>query len=243
MMLGALRKTLRRTVNRFGYDACRSFRYWIEAPDFLELAIRSVQREDFFFVQVGAHDGVSYDPIRPYILEYQWRGILVEPQARIFHLLRENYKDSKNLILENCAITSADGPINMYRPKVRRKGIPESDTFATVFPQHFHGNQETETVAGMTLSSLIQKHKVQRLDFLQSDAEGFDDQIVRQALGLPEALRPKLMHFEVGYQPRKALIALYTELTRQGYRIIHGGGIVGFDTVAVRQAGAVRNGA
>jgi FkbM family methyltransferase len=236
--MGALRKIIRRTANRFGYDVCRSYRYWIEAPNFLDAAIRSIQREAFFFVQVGAHDGISYDPIRPYILEYRWRGILVEPQTQAFRSLQENYKNNNHLILENCAITSTDGPISLYRPKQSPKGGLESDAFATVFPHHFENNQEMETVPGLTLSSLMQKHRVQRLDFLQSDAEGFDDQIVRQALGLPEAMKPRLMHFEVGDQPRKQLVALYSELTRQGYRVIHGEGLLGVDTIAIRQSGA-----
>jgi FkbM family methyltransferase len=239
--MGVLKKIIRRTVNKFGYDVCRSFRFWVEPPDLLDLAIRSRTHDDFFFVQVGAHDGVSYDPIRMYILEYDWKGILVEPQRGVFDALQENYKDCKNLIFENCAITDADGPVNLYRPKEEREGQSQPDTMATVFPQHFKDNQETETVAGLTLLSLLQKHKVQRLDFLQSDAEGFDDQIVRQALKLPGALKPKLMHFEVGYQPQNKLVSLYSELSRQGYRLSHGRGLPEHDTLAVWQSIPDRN--
>jgi FkbM family methyltransferase len=234
--MGALKKIIRRTVNRFGYDVCKSFRYWIEPPEFLNLAIRSILHEDFFFVQVGAHDGVSYDPIRPYIVEYKWKGILVEPQKQMFHSLRDNYKDNKNLILENCAIINTDGPVRMYRPKRRTKGSTEPDTLASVLQGHLEGDLEAESVAGMTLFSLLKKHNVQRLDFLQVDAEGFDDQIVRQALGLPESLRPTVIHFEIGWLPDKQIIALYTELTRRGYRIHHSKGYPDNDTVAMRQS-------
>ena len=32
------------------------------------------------FVQVGAHDGVMHDPLRKFILNNNWQGILIEPQ-------------------------------------------------------------------------------------------------------------------------------------------------------------------
>src|SRR5208283_313707 len=101
---------------------------------------------------------------------------------------------------------------------------------------HLKGDLEGESVAGMTLSSLLQKHRVERLDFLQIDAEGFDDEIVRQAVGLPEALRPRVMHFEIGWLSNKGIIRLYKELTRQGYRINHGKGFPDNDTVALLQS-------
>jgi FkbM family methyltransferase len=235
MKLGHLRKLVRRTLNQYGYDACRSFRFWITPPDILDLAIRSIQHEDFFFIQVGANDGISYDPIRPYILEYKWKGILVEPQEQIFRLLQENYKDSQQLIFEQCAITNADGPISLYRPKEQSKNSSEPDTLARISPHHFDGDLEKETVPGMTLSSLLRKHNVQRLDFLQVDAEGFDDQIVKQALTLPEALIPRLIQFEADWLPYEETIALYQELTRHGYRIHPGKWFPENDTIAVKQ--------
>jgi FkbM family methyltransferase len=233
--MGVLRKIIRRTANKLGYDVCRSYRFWINPPNLLDLAIRSIQREDFFLIQIGANNGVSYDPVRPYILEFKWKGILVEPQSRMFQTLLENYKGHNQLIFENCAITNVDGPISMYRQKEWIKGRPEPEALATVRQGKLEGELEKETVAGMTLFSLLQKHNVRRVDYLQVDAEWFDDQIVRQALGLPENLKPRIMHFEADWLPAKEAIALYTELTRQGYRIDHGrGGFPENDTVAVR---------
>ncbi|HZM03558.1 MAG TPA: FkbM family methyltransferase [Candidatus Saccharimonadales bacterium] len=200
-----------------------------------------MQHENFFFVQIGAHDGISYDPIRAYILEYKWQGILVEPQRQMFDSLQQNYKESSHLILENCAITPADGPIHLYRPKQRRKGETEPDTLATILQNQWGGDLESEKVAGLTLASLLQKHHVEHLDFLQVDAEGFDDQIVKQALDLPEELKPRLIHFEIGWLPPKRIVALYQELTRHGYRINHSNGFPDNDTIAVRQSVTLRH--
>lgn len=238
--MGVFKKIIRRTANKLGYDVCRSFRYWTDPPNLLDLAIRAMQHKDFFLVQIGANDGVSYDPIRPYILEYNWKGILIEPQKQVFQSLLENYKGNSRMIFENCAITDADGPIRMYRQKERLNGLPEPDVLSTVRQGKLKGELETEIVTGMTLASLLQKHNVQRIDYLQVDAEWFDDQIVRQALKLPEDLKPTLMHFEADWMPAKEVITLYTELTRQGYRVSHGRGFPENDTIAVRQSAPIK---
>jgi hypothetical protein len=44
------------------------------------------------FIQIGAYDGVTKDPLRDYIDAYGWRGILLEPQSRPAHQLRELYR-------------------------------------------------------------------------------------------------------------------------------------------------------
>ena len=41
------------------------------------------------FVQIGANDGVTGDPIRRFILEFGWSGVLVEPQLEIFEAAAE----------------------------------------------------------------------------------------------------------------------------------------------------------
>ena len=44
------------------------------------------------FVQVGVYDGVIQDPLRKYIEKCEWRGVMVEPQARAANRLRELYQ-------------------------------------------------------------------------------------------------------------------------------------------------------
>jgi len=220
---------VRTSLNRFGWDVCKSFRLWVKPLDILDLAIKSINHDQFFFVQVGANDGVSFDPIREHVLKYRWKGILIEPQKDIFAKLQQNYKTNGQLILENCAIVLQEGPVTMYRPTTG-----ETDTLARVTRDQLKGPVETEKVAGLTLESLLKKHKVQHVDFLQVDAEGFDDQIVKQSLALPENLRPRLIHFETGWYSNKRIISLYTELDRQGYKIYHGKGLPDNDTVALK---------
>ena len=69
---------------------------------------------DFFFVQIGAHDGIRDDPIRKYIVKSHWRGLLVEPVPHIFRKLVENYRDETQLIFENVAVAAHDGVMPFY---------------------------------------------------------------------------------------------------------------------------------
>lgn len=45
----------------------------------------------FFFIQIGANNGVYRDPIYEYIKKYQWKEIPVEPIVKYFRELENNY--------------------------------------------------------------------------------------------------------------------------------------------------------
>ena len=62
---------------------------------------------NFFFVQIGACDGVFVDPIHRFIIKHRWRGVLVEPVPYLFNLLMQNY-EGYNLIFENVAISDKE---------------------------------------------------------------------------------------------------------------------------------------
>ena len=51
------------------------------------------KKDDFFFIQVGANDGVMCDPIRQFIVKHSWGCILVEPVPDYFELLKKKADD------------------------------------------------------------------------------------------------------------------------------------------------------
>jgi FkbM family methyltransferase len=61
---------------------------------------------DFFFVNIGANDGVVADPTYPFIQKYGWRGIAVEPVPYVFEQLKRNYAHLDGIILENAAVSN-----------------------------------------------------------------------------------------------------------------------------------------
>ena len=70
---------------------------------------------DFWFVQVGAYNGITSDPFCKFIIDGLWKGILVEPQQRYWQILQEIYQDRPDVICLNAAVGTADGSRDFYR--------------------------------------------------------------------------------------------------------------------------------
>ena len=56
------------------------------------------------FIQVGAYDGVSTDPLRKYIADCGWRGVILEPQPRPASRLRELYAGDDRIVIVEAAV-------------------------------------------------------------------------------------------------------------------------------------------
>src|SRR5664279_1658362 len=44
-----------------------------------------------YFIGIGANDGVTHDPLYPFVRDFGWRGIMVEPIPEAFAALERNY--------------------------------------------------------------------------------------------------------------------------------------------------------
>jgi len=156
---------------------------------------------DVFFVQIGAMDGISFDPLHKYVVQHKWRGLLVEPLPDMFAELKETYKGVDGLIFENVAIAERSGQRDMYRVRkeaIDRKLVPfwakGISTFADNDARNVLGlNPEyqidrdqirphivTETIRCETLVNLFAKHEIERVDVFVTDVEGYDYEIFRQ---------------------------------------------------------------
>lgn len=156
----------------------------------------------FQFVQIGANDGIQEDPIRKYIQKYQWRGILIEPVKEYFERLVANYADCKNLSFENVAIDAEAGYKTIYKVKENHASGPFQwkNGIASLNPDHHKlsgtpsDEMEAVQVEAITWATLIDKHKIESLDLLQIDTEGYDAMIVR---GIDfTRISPNIIRFE-----------------------------------------------
>jgi FkbM family methyltransferase len=171
------------------------------------------KRGDVSFIQIGAFDGVFFDPLRKHIERNGWHGILVEPQPEPFARLRENYSHQPQLRFENAAITATDCPTQLYLGK---DVLSESNLTGK---GKLSG--KTITVPGITFKTLLERHKPGRVDLLQIDAEGLDDVILYQALGV---CKPEVIHFEIAWLSIKRIKRLYNFLYGHNYDLYHGVG-------------------
>jgi FkbM family methyltransferase len=188
---------------------------------------------DFFFVSVGANDGISMDPLRESILTHHLRGILIEPLPDVFDELRENYKTEPQLLFENVAIGPKSGRMPIYRAKGPGKSLYTSFDRNILKSKLERGDVIEELfVETATISSLLDKHGIKKLDFLQVDAEGHDYEIVKSAI--ESGIRPLIINYEhCNITPTDAT-RCRRMLYGQGYKFTN----IGIDTLCVRDDGA-----
>ncbi|MGH8658039.1 MAG: FkbM family methyltransferase [Gammaproteobacteria bacterium] len=191
---------------------------------------RSARSDDFFFIQIGANDGRRHDPIFRYITQYGWRGILVEPVPSYFSRLKHNYRTFPQLIFENSAISNADGERDFYRVQEGQDHLPDwCRGIGTLYPQVLlkhrwliPGLQDyvvKERVKCLSFNSLLEKHKVRKIELLLIDAEGYDYEIIKQVDF--KRLPPAIVCYEHKHLSRAHRLACERSLTTHGYAVVH----------------------
>ena len=76
--------------------------------------------ENFLLVQIGANDGWMCDRLNSFVLEKDPKAILVEPIPCYFEVLKENYKNNKNITFVNQALDTKRGEREMFYIKEDR---------------------------------------------------------------------------------------------------------------------------
>lgn len=164
------------------------------------------------FVQAGAMDGGGNgDPIYSTVTAFGWRGVVVEPLPRNFRLLQAAYAAYPGVVAEHAAITATSGTTTLVHAPQHAydsgqmsdalngcAAVAESGSFdrqRATFEQAA-GGSETTQVPAISLSDLVAKHGLPRLDVLQVDTEGSDWLIVQQVAALPEHMQPRVVRME-----------------------------------------------
>lgn len=212
----------------------------------------SCSHRDVRFLQVGANDGITWDPFHYFIRRDAWHGVVIEPQREVFeHRLSRTYGDAPGIRLLNVAVDVTDGSRPLYRyafsasrwatglasfdraalianfdsdyiqDNIRREGLTVSrdpDVYLTAEP-----------VPCVSFASLIDSLKLERLDFLITDVEGHDVQII-DTFPL-DVLRPANIVFELPPAMTAGLAALVAKLRATGYAVL----LAKKDAIAMRR--------
>ncbi len=221
-----LRYALKTALRRAGYRFSKVERFNVFEP-LLYRRLKSV--DEFFLVSIGANDGRMADPVYWFIgrNRSRVRGLLIEPMKDAFEELCRTYQDYPRLTPLNFAIHNTEKKMELYRvDPTRLKGLPAwSKGIASFNPEHHKlsgtPTEEiiTETVECVSLSELIEDHKIDTIDLLQIDTEGYDSEII---LGLDfERIKPAVIHFEhgleVGVMSPETFLKVVSRLSSNGY--------------------------
>lgn len=156
--------------------------------------------------QIGAFDGVQWDPIFPMPFELNFWSLLVEPQRNVFAQLQRNYRGHPRVQFANVAVCNYTGPARIFVPPPGRRMESDeqasahlADEHETVVKNHVDlcrkhqlpGTPADRCVAAaesfvatdimcITLEELLTDFQVTHIDVLQIDAEGKDWSIFQQ---------------------------------------------------------------
>ncbi|MBI3985448.1 MAG: FkbM family methyltransferase [Lentisphaerae bacterium] len=236
-MLQSLKSIVRSLLAAAGYRIDRTPRALLRHPEAalkltLDLVIADyVARRgtgDFFFIQVGAFNGVDADPIRKHVVARGWRGILVEPQPDVFQILSRNYQGYPGLELVNAAIADTRGKRELFVVRNDDPNLPNllgglASFDRTVILKHkcvlprIESMVQTIRVPCLTWTDLLDTYRVRTIDLLQIDAEGYDSEIIALALNGP--VKPRIIHFEHIHLEPEALESCFERLIAAGYRL------------------------
>lgn len=191
-----------------------------------KLAEQSQSVSDFFFIQIGANDGLINDPLVHLIRKYRWKGILLEPQPIVFkEKLTPLYKNYRGILLENAAISKEKGSLPLHIVSFSNKRwatglasfVKESllekiengyieqcaKKFGDTLPAQKEEYIKEINVPTVSFADLFSKYTVQKIDLLQIDTEGYDWEIIQ--LFPFEIFQPRIISFEIERLSNKEL--------------------------------------
>src|SRR5687767_2699605 len=196
-----------------------------------------------FFVQVGSNDGVQGDPIHDLIINRKsWGGIFIEPVDFLFNRLRKNYGEAKRFIFENVAISTEKGSRKFYYVSEKAKSELDlpfwHDQLGSFDKSHITRMLGEEIspyiiegdVECLPLQEVLDRNRVDAIDLLHIDTEGFDYQVLSQVD--IKRYKPLVILFEHHLLTDEEFVKARKLLRRTGYRLLH----YGNDILAIRRA-------
>jgi len=178
-----------------------------------------------FFVDVGAHNGVSINNTLYFEKNNNWKGINVEPIKKVFDELCANRPTCINL---NCAVCNNNGDAEF----ICNSGYTEmiSGLKNDFEPQHqqrlqfensyYGGATNIITVNTKKLETIFDEYHITRVHYLSIDVEGAEFEVIKSIDFLKVFI--DIIDFENNYNNQSDIIINY--LIKQGYNLLRRGG-------------------
>jgi FkbM family methyltransferase len=186
--------------------------------------------QDCTFLQIGAYDGISTDPLNKYIERCGWRGVMLEPQPGPASRLRDLYKANDRITIVEAAVDSHRGPRCLYTAEADH--LPQwAGGMASLNREHILKHEylipgiktmvRELTVQCIPIADVLDKLPSTALDLLQIDAEGADGYIL--SLFPFERMKPAIIHWEIKNMTRLRQEEALDVVSSQGYLVARSG--------------------
>ncbi len=236
-----MKALIRKALRRAGYNV-EGVRYTprqlleperLRALEFDDVICRRMHEagRQLTFIQVGAYDGVSTDPLHKYVAACGWGGVMLEPQPRPAARLRELYAGAEGIVVLEAAIGAARGTRQLFT--VECDDLPRwAGGMASFDRAHllkhdylFPGIADMIRelmVECVTFDDALSHLPARPLDLLQIDAEGADGHLL--SLFPFGRVRPAIVHWESKNMSRAQQEAALDLVCGHGYRVARSGG-------------------
>lgn len=177
-----------------------------------------------FFVDIGAHDGITINNTLFFETERYWTGINIEPIKTVYDKLEINRPNCINI---NCAISNFEG-MNDF---LYNKGYSEmiSGLKTSYDNRHLKRLQTEQKLNGGTtdiisvqtykLSTILKKYNITEITYLSIDVEGAEYDVIKSIDF--NHVHIDVIGFENNYEDTSKQIIGY--LTEKGYKKIYDG--------------------
>lgn len=194
-------------------------------PIFQNLLTKFVDKlpEDVFFVEIGANDGIDFDPIYKAVLKKKWSGVYIEPQKSVFMKLQSNFLGCENIFFENIAITKEEMFVDLYTPNEELTNgnslIASMDMNKGVL-RHFNEFElRKERVQGKPFQYIIDKYELKnkKRTLVIIDVEGFEKEVI-ESIDF-KVYKPDYLIFEHAHLTYDIHREINASLVENGYKI------------------------
>ena len=164
-MISILKKTLPKKFKTF----LKKFRKFNSINNLDKKLLKYLNFKDGFYIECGANDGVNQSNTWYFEKILKWRGILIEPNEKLFKNLKNN-RSSKN-IFKNVALVSED-----FKNKNEEIYLSENNLESKLTNVKNPINQKVVTE---TLNNILKEFNVNKINFFSLDVEGYEEEVLR----------------------------------------------------------------
>jgi FkbM family methyltransferase len=175
-----------------------------------------------FFMDVGAHDGVSLNNTLYFEKNNNWTGINVEPIQNVYDSLVVNRPNCINL---NCAVCNNDGVADFISNSGYTEmlsGLKSEYDYRHINRLHnevnsYGGNTEIIQVDTQKIETICDKYNIKHINYLSIDVEGAEFEVIKSINF--DKLFIDIIEFENNYNDVSKPIISYLE--SKNYIMIH----------------------
>ena len=218
-----LRGGVRRLVRHLGYEVRRireSEPHRLGGDPFADLQHLARERERPVIFDVGANRGQTIQKLR----EWFERPIIhaFEPGPEPFAALTQRFVADRDLRLNNIALGARAGSSPYYESAAGS----EMNSLLEPRPEGWGGGsvKGQRQVAVSTLDDYCREQKVERIDILKTDTQGYDFEVIRGGSGMIARRAVQLIYMEIlfsdMYRGQGRLDEIYGYLADHGFLLV-----------------------